>query len=439
MSKTSVQNMGQVPTVVLDDDPTGTQMATDVWVLLSWSAKRIAELLSSSGSLYIQTNSRALPEEEAVELAHLLNEAIIAASQTIGQNIRVVLRGDSTLRGHVFAESRVFAGESDPILFVPAFPQGGRTTKDSVHFLEIDGKRIPVGETEFAKDPVFGYESSNLVDWVQEKGNAAGVGFPLDELRETKGQGLADLLVGVPGGTWVLPDVETDGDIELIFRAIEIAEKAGTSPVIRCAATLAATCAGVLSESFLERPIKAKDNAQNRKVLVVCGSHTNASTQQLSALCDRYQVSPIEVSTDEAYMDANAAGRNAAKRARTAFEKSDLVILSSERNRRETDNSLSHGQRVMTALITAASEVLTDIRTVVSKGGITSAEVAKGGLGAADAFVRGQVAAGISVWDLSVDGKESTQIVVPGNVGDENTLIDVIEAIGNNFLVEEKK
>ena len=32
-----------------------------------------------------------------------------------------------------------------------------------------DGEFTPVGETEFARDSTFGYHSSRLADWVQEK------------------------------------------------------------------------------------------------------------------------------------------------------------------------------------------------------------------------------------------------------------------------------
>jgi len=428
----------QVPTVVLDDDPTGTQMATGVTVLLEWSAQRIAEVLAAKGSLYVQTNSRALDEKAAVELSLALREAIDAASAELGRPVRVVLRGDSTLRGHVFTESEVFAGDDSPVLFVPAFPQGGRTTLDSVHYLVVDGVRMPVGETEFAQDPVFGFTASNLVDWVREKGDAQGYGYPVAELRESNGAGLAELLTTVPAGAWVVPDAETDEDIALIHAALQQAERAGRAVVIRCAATLAALCAEVLSTSLLSRPLTvAAGGEMPGKVLVVCGSHTGASTRQLTALCDAYGLKPVEISTDAAFEDPRAAGAAAAERVLEAFGSTDLVVLSSERHRRPEDDTLSHGELVMRALMTATATVLRRVRTVVSKGGITSAEVARVGLDATEATVRGQVAPGISVWDLFNDGVPGTQIVVPGNVGDTGALIDVIEATGIHFASKE--
>ncbi|MGV9798253.1 four-carbon acid sugar kinase family protein [Mycobacterium sp. NPDC003449] len=428
----------RVPTVVLDDDPTGTQMATGVTVLLDWSARRIAEVLSAEGSLYVQTNSRALEEQAAVELATALRDAVASASDELGRPVRVVLRGDSTLRGHVFAESEVFAGDSSPVLFVPAFPQGGRTTSKSVHYLVVDGVRMPVGETEFARDPVFGFSSSNLVDWVREKGGAHGLAFPVENLRASGGRGLAELLINAPAGAWVVPDAETDEDIDLIHRALEAAEAQGRAVVTRCAATLAALCAGALSTSLLPRPIAVAGGIDTAaKVLLVCGSHTGASTRQLAALCERHGIRPVQIPTDEAFADPGAAGATAAEQVLQAFESANLMVLSSERHRRAGDDSLSHGELVMRALMAATATVLRTVRTVVSKGGITSAEVARIGFGATEATVRGQVAAGISVWDLHTEGAPGTQVVVPGNVGDTGSLIDVIEAIGIHVTSKE--
>jgi uncharacterized protein YgbK (DUF1537 family) len=296
---------------------------------------------------------------------------------------------------------------------------------------------MPVGETEFAQDPVFGFRSSNLVDWVREKGGAHGIAFPVERLRATGGRGLAEVLIDAPAGAWVVPDAETDDDIALIHSALQAAEAAGRPVVTRCAATLAAQCADVLSTSLLSRPIEIANRMESdRKVLVVCGSHTGASTRQLTALCERHGVEPVQIPTDDAFADPESAGAVAAERILAAFESAHLAVLSSERHRRAADDTLVHGELVMRALMAATSIVLRDVRTVVSKGGITSAEVARVGFGATEATVRGQVAPGISVWDLHTD-TAGTQVVVPGNVGDTDALIDVIEAIGQHFVSKE--
>jgi uncharacterized protein YgbK (DUF1537 family) len=270
-------------TAVLDDDPTGTQSATGVTVLLDWDTDSLVAALRDQPGVYLQTNSRAVAPAEAVALSRRTREQLAAASQELGQPILPVLRGDSTLRGHVFAESDVFAGLTGSVLFVPAFPQGGRTTVDSVHRVVIDGVDTPVAETEFAQDPVFGYRSSNLVSYVREKGDRRGIPVSLDVLRKSGGAAVATALLAAGPGEFVLPDAATDADIDLIHAGLLTALSARSDIVVRCGATLAAICAGCLSPGYLDRPL----GATRPGVLIVCGSHTAAATAQLEALTDR--------------------------------------------------------------------------------------------------------------------------------------------------------
>ena len=87
-------------------------------------------------------------------------------------------RSDSTLRGNFPLETNVLAEEIlshtgnhvDGVIIVPAFGDAGRITVGAVHYAgsEADGY-TPAGETEFAKDATFGYRSSDLREWVEEK------------------------------------------------------------------------------------------------------------------------------------------------------------------------------------------------------------------------------------------------------------------------------
>jgi uncharacterized protein YgbK (DUF1537 family) len=409
-------------TAVLDDDPTGTQSATGVTVLLDWDTASLVEALRVQPGVYLQTNSRAVAPADAVALAFRTRSQLADASKALGQPILPVLRGDSTLRGHVFAESDVFAGATGSVLFVPAFPQGGRTTVDSVHRVVIDGVDTPVGETEFAQDPVFGYRSSNLVSYVREKGDRRGIAVPLEVLRSSGGEAVATALLTAGPGEFVLPDASTDEDIELIHAGLRSALAKRGDIVVRCGATLAAMCAGCLSHAYLDRPL----TATRPGVLIVCGSHTSAATAQLEALTDHLGRKPVEIPTDAALTDPTAAGRHAAALLTDELREHGFATVSTERVRRATHDSLTHGELVNRALMTAAGAVIGSVGTVVSKGGITSAEVARTALGATRARVRGQLAAGISVWDYA-DG--TVQVVVPGNVGGRDTLVDVVSAL----------
>ena len=98
--------------VVLDDDPTGTQTCYDVTVLTSWSVTLITgELKKQPSILYILTNSRSLPEPQAVELAVEIGKNLKEAVKESRREIVLISRSDSTLRGHFPAEVDVIATE----------------------------------------------------------------------------------------------------------------------------------------------------------------------------------------------------------------------------------------------------------------------------------------------------------------------------------------
>lgn len=412
-------------TVVLDDDPTGTQSASGVRVLLRWDADRLIGTLRTVDSVYLQTNSRAVDQATAVALCQRIRGEVDAASAALGEPVQVVLRGDSTLRGHVFAETDVFTTDASPILFLPAFPAGGRTTVGGVHYVRTATGRTPAHETEYAADPVFPFHHSDLVGYVREIGGREAFPVALAEVRSSRGEAVTAALLAAPGRSVVAPDAETDEDIDLVHQGLQAARDRGRSVVVRCAAPLAARCAGATSQGLLPRPL----NNGRGPVLVVCGSHTLGATAQLAELERRHGVAQLAVDTERALRDSTAAGHAIVADAKKALARDGIAVIGSERTRHDHHNTLAHGEAVMAALMTAVRELSDDARVVVAKGGITSAEVATTGLRASSATVRGQVLAGVSVWDLDTDATAATCVVVPGNVGERSTLADIVEVI----------
>lgn len=413
-------------TVILDDDPTGTQSASGVPVLLATSTELMTEALRAHDSVYVLTNSRAIDEAAAVELVARIRRESLQAGEALGSSVQFVLRGDSTLRGHVFAETEVFLEASSVMVFVPAFPDGGRTTVDGVHYVAVGGAVLPADQTEFADDPVFPFGTARLVDYVAEKSGRVGIPFDLAALRGPAGvDALAAVLGSAPAGAVVVPDAATNDDVRLIARAIVTARDAGRSVVVRSAAPLAAALAGVESTGLLPTPLLPSPVP----TLLVCGSHTAGATAQLAEVRRRWGA-VTEIDTERA-LDAPAAeGLRAADAARPELASRGLAIVTTGRARSASHNTLSHGELVMEALTSSVRALLPDVGVVVSKGGITSADVARIGLGASSAVVLGQVLPGVSVWRVTVvDGRSLLYVVVPGNVGDELTLVKVLEAL----------
>lgn len=412
-------------TVVLDDDPTGTQFATGVRVLLEWDSQTIADSLTDADAVYIQTNSRSISEEKAVDLSQQIKLETELAGKILGQPINFILRGDSTLRGHVFAETDVFVAPNSKLLFVPAYPDIGRTTLGAIHRVKIEGVDTPAHETEFASDPVFPFSTSLLIDYVSEKSSRKSISIPLSQVRSGI-QNLADIFLAIPDGVVILPDVETNEDLRVIAAAANLLREDGTSVVVRCAAPLAAMMVGVDSKKLLTGPIITEPFS----VLLAAGSHTAGATSQLSKVSEDYGA-PIVINTSDAMQNARECGNKAVQSVVLQLEESHFGFITTERTRLAEHNTLEHGEKVMEALISAITQIEPLVEAVIAKGGITSAEVARQGIGAKSAWVLGQILPGISLWKIEDrTGRSLYYVVVPGNVGDSKTLVSVLKILG---------
>jgi uncharacterized protein YgbK (DUF1537 family) len=409
-----------VKILVCDDDPTGTQSATGVEVLLRWDADVLTDALRRADAVYLLTNTRALDEQAAVALVSGIRADADVAGGRLGERVRLVLRGDSTLRGHVFAECDA-VDPAAPVLFVPAFPGGGRTTVDGTHRVRVGGEILPAHETEFARDPVFGYRDGHLPGYVREKSARTPVTVGIDDVRSGA---LTGVLTGAGDIDVVLPDVHDDTDVARVADALRAAW-ATREIVARGGAPLAAAVCRVSSDGLLDAPV-----AGPGRTLLVCGSHTAAAGRQLTYACAG-RGAPVVVGTDDALSDPDATAARLVRDLAGDLSAGSWAALASERERRAEHDTLAHGESVMRAVVGAVAALREQVDVVVTKGGITGAQVARDGLGAVSARVRGQVLPGVSVWDLMTPGGRAVvQVVVPGNVGDDDALDAALAAVG---------
>ena len=122
--------------VVIDDDPTGSQTVHSCPLLLRWGQETLRQgLRHPAPLLFVLANTRALSLSEAAERNREIVEALAAAMAAEGlcpDQVQLVSRGDSTLRGHGVLEPQVLAEAwqerfepVDATLHVPAFLPGG--------------------------------------------------------------------------------------------------------------------------------------------------------------------------------------------------------------------------------------------------------------------------------------------------------------------------
>lgn len=418
--------------VIIDDDPTGCQTVRDVPVFMVWDETSIREALARYEAFFILTNTRAMTADEARKVSREVAENLKRANS--GRYRLVIMsRGDSTLRGHLLPELEpleVNFGPFDGLILCPTFFEGDRYTIDDVHCVRTSHGLIPVTETEFARDAVFGYTHAALPEWLEEVTQGF---FHADravslrtELIRSGAQAVFEKLMTVSGMSPVVVNALNYADMETVDAAIRKAENAGKRFVYRTAASMVRVRLGQRAAA-LYRPEKSL-----RPGIVVVGSYTDKTTAQLEVLLRRRDLCAVEIEVERVLAgSAEVYGRELTERLNRELGCRSCVVFTSRTY--ALSGSTADRQRDGARIASFVDAVFRGLTTVpgfiVSKGGITSYRVARYGLGISRAMVRGQIADGVPVWRIdSESGFTGVDYVVfPGNVGNTNTLAEVFD------------
>jgi uncharacterized protein YgbK (DUF1537 family) len=433
---------------VIDDDPTGTQVVRDVPLIADWEEPELEwAMRNASPTFAVLTNSRALDAPQAAAINLEIGKRLPAIARRLDLQVRVISRSDSTLRGHFPSEPEALAdglgsaGQgTDCILLCPAFPEAGRVTIDDMHWVRDGARLIPVGESEYAKDPVFGYLSSNLRDWVRERaGVKATVGsVTLDEIRHGGADAVAQRLLSLRAeARYVIANAADPADLDILACGLALAEQQGLGVVCRTGPSFLAARAGVGPAAPLQSSELAPPGGRG---LLVVGSHTALTTAQLQAAQECHRLTTVMLDVD-ALLGAEDKRRarivsEAAKGLGAALADGDAALVSSRRRWAAKDDasSLRAGATVADALVEIVREVAqsTPLDWLLAKGGITSHDLAVRALGARRATVLGQLFPGqVSMWMLGAGSLRPglRYVVFPGNVGDELALARALDRL----------
>lgn len=432
--------------VVLDDDPTGTQTVYDLPVLTHWSIDALAaELRSDDPAFYILTNSRSMSLDRAQAINREIGRNLVLAAQQIGRPFVVISRGDSTLRGHFPGEVAALASALDqPFdawLLMPFFGDGGRYTIDDLQYVASGDRLIPAGETAFARDAAFGYRSSNLRAWVEEKTSgaipaSAVASITLNDLRSGGPARVTERLLSLRHGSVCIVNAASVRDLQVFVHGLLAAEDRGRRFLYRTAASFVAARAGIAPRPLLARA--DLDLRDRHGGLIVVGSHVPATTAQVAALVDQPNVVGIELPVDLILSDqiSDTLRQTAGNVDQTLARGQDVMIYTSRALRTGSDahTSLRIGQRVSAALVNLARMITIRPRYIIAKGGITSSDLATAGLGVRRAIIRGQIKPGVPVWQLGAESRfpDLPYIVFPGNVGTPTTLAEIVMLLRDN-------
>ncbi len=423
--------------IVIDDDPTGSQTVHGCLLLTRWDMETLIEALRDESPLFfVLSNTRGMNAADAATITREICVNLRAALDGLaeqGTPIQpvIVSRSDSTLRGHYPVETDVIAEELGPFdahFLVPAFFEGGRITRDGVHYLIVDGAPVPVHETEFARDSVFGFSTAFLPDYVEEKtaGRINAEQVERFDLADVRGD-IAERLRGLSGNVCCVVDAEQQSDLDHFCRQVLAAAADGKRFLFRSAASLLTSLAALPTQ-----PVAAADMAAfvrgGRPGVVLMGSHVDKSTRQLKHLIDDTEVLPMEIEIDRMDADEDGLLRAVCDRVESATAAGQGVVLFTSRGERQfatKDERLAFGDRVASLLVRIVQNLPPDIGFLISKGGITSNDTLSKGLALRTARVLGQIRAGCSVVRCPSDHPRYPDlpvVIFPGNVGGDDAL-----------------
>lgn len=438
--------------LVLDDDPTGSQCVHDVDVVLEIDPGPVLDVVRHPGrTCFVLTNSRARPEAEAVAINTDLVSAVLGSLAAEDLPLpHLVSRSDSTLRGHVLAEPTALADvleqhgvAVDGFLFAPAMLEAGRYTEGDVHYAVLQGRPMPVGETDFAADATFAYSSSDLKDFLVERSGGtierSGIlSIGLEDIRSGGVPAVVEILRRARDRAWVVVNATSYADLDTVAESLAALEAEGRTFVTRCGPSFVRPLAGLTGSRELGPEDIVVGPGRLPHGLVAVGSHVGLTNRQLAELRERRDLHEVELDVPTLLDDDARSGHVAAAVARIveALAGSDAVAWTSRELVRtdDPDESLAIARSVSDALVEVVHGVAQARPAwVVAKGGITSHEVAHRGLGIRRATVTGQFFPGQISLFQPTDAPDTTQggpyVVFPGNVGGESALADVVDVL----------
>ncbi len=439
--------------VVLDDDPTGVQTVHDISVFTGWDFESVLKGFQEDNNLfYILTNSRGLTEQETIAVHKEIADTVDRAAKACGREYLFISRSDSTLRGHYPLETRILKESfekntgytMDGEILCPFFKEGGRFTINNIHYVKYGEELVPANQTEFAKDPTFGYQALTLPEYIEEKTDgeyaAASVTcISLDDIRGMKIERIEEQLCTVKDFNKIIVNAVDYADLKVFCIALFRAMKKGKTFMFRTAAAIVKVMGGISDQPLLDGRQMVIRNRENGGI-IIAGSHTNKTTRQLDELRKLEEIEFVELNAslvnDEETFEAEV--KRCIEKEEKAIRSGRTVCCYTSRNLIKADtgdkeDELRLSIRISDAVQSLVGKLNVIPAFVVAKGGITSSDIGTKALGVKRANVLGQIEPGIPVWQVGTESRfaEVPYIIFPGNVGDDDTLRHAVEKLMN--------
>ena len=387
---------------VIADDLTG---AADTGVQLARAGYRTAVIFRGEEVPAAGLDAVALDTDSRTRPAGFAAKQVIEAARAV-RDARVVCKKlDSTLRGNVAAELSAALGATrrPRVVVAPAFPAAGRTTVGGVQLVH----GVPVHETEMRNDPRTPVLEAHVPTLLAGSFPSVAT-LGVEDLADPEKVRLT------LEAECVVADAERDADLEALVRAVPDPSGVLWAGSAGLALALGGVYPGPGAGGVPASPGPA------RRVLVVIGSLSGVSREQLRRLVEEYGSVAVPV-----HADRRGAVEEAAGIARRALSGGPCAVVHSpgERSRPGT------GGPVVRSLAEVAARLCGQglFDALVMTGGSTAVRVALR-LGASGIRLEGEVEAGVP-WGTLIGPNPYTVVTKAGGFGGPDTLVGVVRSL----------
>ena len=452
--------------IVIDDDPTGSQTVKDCLLLLKWDSETLMKGLRSESNLFfILANTRALSQEHAKSRLNQICKTLISVIKNSFLKIEdfiFVSRGDSTLRGHNFLEPDVInelLGPFDATFHIPAFIEANRLTINGEHFVN----KIPAHKTIFSEDAIFGYKTNNIKNLLYQKSNSK---INLDQIQNLTILDLKQLKINKNNRTYqkiknlkdnvhVIVDITNYSELNKFSELVRELQKEKQFLFRTSASFISSLCNSKKSNKLNSyySTLRRKSNLnQFMNGLIVVGSIVDLTTKQLNNILNIHECKGIKLDVQNIYElfylknnqnQINFLKQTILKNVRDNLQKSYIPVIYTSRQLvsiKDKNQLVLFNNYLSSFIADLVLELQEEIGYLISKGGLTSNIILSKSFNVDCVYLEGQLSPGISVVTLKLEKSQERLPIVtfPGNIGQDDTLKNVLEIIENKKFLNFK-
>lgn len=420
---------------IIADDLTGAN-DTSLQLFLRGCKTQVAFGEDISIDENLRTEVFAMSTETRNVDAKTAHEKVLNVSENILKKYNfeyIYKKIDSVLRGNIAVEvvTLLESLEYDAAVIFPAFPNEGRTTIGGFHLV----KGIPLQRTEVSRDPACPIMESNIINLLksqlpEEMANYTDL-ISLDVVMKGAGPILTKLndLIS-KGKKLIVADAVSTTDLEQIAFAVT----KSSYKILPVGSAGAAQALGKIWHPDTDEDLVKEPQVPNLPKLVVSGSATDLTASQIKRLQENdnientyfIAIKPQNIFSNDFEEIAQRILNNLIKDNTVIIHSSELIENTEELTSLLIENELTKEvfiSKICDYLASVTKTVLSQKEAVlITVGGETSYKCCRA-IGSKNLQIIDTVAPAIP---LGVDHKGQLIVTKSGNLGTQNTLIDVV-------------